>query len=348
MPAISIVMAAFDAEEYLAETLRTLLGQTFGDFELIIVDDGSTDRTAEIIANTPDKRIRYLRNPQNSGVAHSANRGLEAANGKYVARADSDDLYAPNRLQAQWDFMEANPQVALSSGDMRYLGNGSGNGNGAIKLPPDAESIKAALPFYCPIMQPVAIMRNSFIHAHSLRYDEALYAASDYDLWFRITHWHDGVCANIPVTLAQYRVHEKSISTSKALTQQAMACRVRRRHFTDWGLPMNDHYDNLHNLLYLNARPENAELVNAMREWLTLLLRQNEASPRYSALHWQEIVARKFFDFCARSLQHPQSQGFASKALKQAISFPGFSLAGVSVSRVEQLMREAVTAAKSE
>ncbi len=332
MPSISVVMAAFNAEEYLEETLKSLLDQSFADFELIVVDDASTDGTGKILARCGDKRLRVLRNEHNGGVAFSANRGLEAAKGKYIARADADDVYAPERLRVQRDFMEANPETALCGGNLRY----AGVAKGSLALPGDKERIKCHLPFYCTIMQTVSFLRADFVRKHNLRYDEGLAAASDYELWFRITHDLDAPCANLPLVLAQYRVHPASLSSSRALTQQAVAARVRRRHFEAWGISMTERREALHNMLYLNVPPETARDIAEMREWLLLLREMNALEPIYADIPWRAILARKFFDFAAKNLS------LGPWALEEAVNFPDHALARIPSANVDRLRRKAL------
>ncbi len=113
MPTVSVIMSAFNAEAYLREAVDSILAQTFGDFELIVVDDASTDRTLEIVAEYSDPRIRVIRNPSNLGVGGARNRGLRLARGKYIAMHDADDTSVPDRLAQQVTYLDAHPEVGL-------------------------------------------------------------------------------------------------------------------------------------------------------------------------------------------------------------------------------------------
>ena len=108
MPKISVIMPAYNAEKYIAEAIDSILGQTFGDFEFIILNDCSTDRTEEIILSYDDPRIVYLKNEQNMGVAATLNKGLAIAKGEYIAFLDADDYWAPEKLKKQIAFMQEN------------------------------------------------------------------------------------------------------------------------------------------------------------------------------------------------------------------------------------------------
>ena len=121
MPKISVIMPAYNAERYIREAIDSILRQTWSDFELIIIDDGSTDSTAAIIAGYTDNRIRFCPNAQNMGVAATLNRGLELACGAYVARMDADDISLPERFAKQAAYLDAHPNVTVWNSDRAVL-----------------------------------------------------------------------------------------------------------------------------------------------------------------------------------------------------------------------------------
>ena len=111
MPRVSVVMPAYNAEKYIGEAIDSILNQTFTDFEFIIIDDGSSDRTADIVKSYSDPRIRLLANERNSGIVASLNRGIQKATGKYIARMDADDYSRLDRIKKQVDFLDNHPEV---------------------------------------------------------------------------------------------------------------------------------------------------------------------------------------------------------------------------------------------
>lgn len=112
---ISVILPAYNAEKYLKEAIDSILGQTYKNFELIIINDGSTDTTEEIILSYDDSRIRYVKNEKNLKLIKTLNKGIDMAKGKYIARMDADDISLPNRLQVEYDFMEAHPDISVCS-----------------------------------------------------------------------------------------------------------------------------------------------------------------------------------------------------------------------------------------
>lgn len=120
----SVIMAAYNAQEYIAEAIESILKQTFTDFEFIIIDDASTDNTSAIIHSYDDGRIKLIKNTVNLGLTKSLNIGLKHANGKYIIRTDADDVNLIDRFEKQIKYMESNPHIMLSSCSMIIFGGG--------------------------------------------------------------------------------------------------------------------------------------------------------------------------------------------------------------------------------
>ena len=124
-PKISVVMPAYNAENYIREAIDSILAQTFRDFEFLIIDDGSTDHTVEIIRSYSDSRIRLYQNERNMGVAATLNRGLDLARGEYIARMDADDISLPERFAKQAAYMDAHPDVAVCGSNIILFSEGA-------------------------------------------------------------------------------------------------------------------------------------------------------------------------------------------------------------------------------
>jgi glycosyltransferase involved in cell wall biosynthesis len=112
-PLVSIVIPVYNGEKYLADSLDSVLCQTYQNWELIIINDGSTDSTEQLILNYQDKRIKYLRNDDNKGIIFSLNRGLRESKGVYIARLDADDIALPFRIEKQVEFLSENPDYVM-------------------------------------------------------------------------------------------------------------------------------------------------------------------------------------------------------------------------------------------
>lgn len=208
-PRVSVLMAVYNGERYLPEAIDSILGQTFTDFEYLIVDDGSTDRTLQIINSYQDPRIKVIRNPHNIGLTRSLNKGLNVACGEYIARMDGDDISLPDRLSRQVAYMDARLEVGVCGTWAKEI-DSQGEVTGTRKMPV-GKSLEHDFWRPSPIIHPSAMIRRS--HLDGLRYDEQLQYAQDFDLWLRIRATHK--LANLPEYLLLYRMHRGSITFSQ-------------------------------------------------------------------------------------------------------------------------------------
>ena len=223
-PLVSIVMPVYNSEAYLRLAVESILNQTFSYFEFIIIDDGSTDRTAAILDGYTDPRIICLYNQEYRGLVHSLNRGIDAARGKYIARMDADDISLPRRLERQVHYMEAYPSIGLLGTWIEDLDE-NGNLIGVWGAPTTPALIKWSLLFGNCLAHPSVVMRRSMIQRVGSYNAEALYA-EDYDLWSRMSF--ETEIANLPEVLVRHRVHSGSISLRYSERQERTVVQVAR------------------------------------------------------------------------------------------------------------------------
>jgi glycosyltransferase involved in cell wall biosynthesis len=210
-PQISVVMPVYNAEQYLALAIESVLGQTLTDFELLLINDGSADGSLTVMRSFDDRRIRILNNDDNKGLVYSLNRGLAEARGKYIARMDADDICLPDRFQLQAAFLDEHPETGLVAGFIS-LTDEEGRDKGAWPLDRKANNaflIRRYMSSECCIAHPAVMGRTGLLQQY--RYMANQKAIEDYDLWLRLLT--DGVIIDklkIPVLL--YRVHSKSVT----------------------------------------------------------------------------------------------------------------------------------------
>ncbi|HJC22756.1 MAG TPA: glycosyltransferase [Candidatus Eisenbergiella merdavium] len=178
-PEISVVMTACNTGKYIRDAVESILSQSNPDFELIVVNDGSTDNTDEIMNGIRDERIRYIRSAENRGIAFSRNLGTQQARGKYLAVMDSDDIAPPYRLRDQYDYMESHPEVGVLSGDAFNFGT-ENRYRTAIQ---GNERIQYRFFFRCPINNPAAMVRMDLLERTQVKYDVRYRVCSDYKFW---------------------------------------------------------------------------------------------------------------------------------------------------------------------
>lgn len=231
MPKISVIMPAYNAETYIKEAIDSILSQTYGDFELIVLNDCSKDRTEEIILSYTDPRIVYLKNPQNMGVAATLNRGLAVAGGTYIARMDADDISLPERFAQQVAFLDANPQVAvLGTNSETFDENGPLYTGWSATNP---AQMKVDLLFSCGVAHPSVMMRKAVIQQLG-GYDPEFEGMEDYDLWCRVAE-HHGV-TTLEDILLRYRVHSGQVTKNPSKKYMERLRRLKLRQLGQLGI----------------------------------------------------------------------------------------------------------------
>ncbi len=209
-PRVSVVMAVHNGERYVAEAIRSILAQGYGDLELLVVDDGSTDGSAAIVQAIGDARVRLISNGSNLGLARSLNRGVSEARGELVARLDADDVAEPERLARQVAFMDARPDVALVGS--WYVELGADGGSTLHDLPVHHWDLRWHLHLYCPFVHSAVMWRRALVAERVGTYDERLAYSMDFDLWRRIA---STLCvANLPEYLVRVRSHADSMTAT--------------------------------------------------------------------------------------------------------------------------------------
>jgi len=207
-PMISVIMPVYNSEKYLKEAIESILNQSYKDFELIIINDGSTDDSAQIINLYKDNRIKLINNFENKGLVYSLNLGIEVSKGKYIARMDSDDICYKNRFQKQVEFMEKNTSAAVCGGNCKVFGENIKNG--VMRKYMDPTSIRYSLLFRCELVHPTVIMRKDVLIKNNYKYNEEDCGIEDFSLWQRISFNHE--IYNMPKILLRYRIVNSSIT----------------------------------------------------------------------------------------------------------------------------------------
>lgn len=217
-PLVSVVMSVFNAEKYIHQAVESILRQTYKNLEFIVINDGSTDGTRDILESFEDSRITFI-HQDNVGITQSLNKGIALAHGKYVARQDADDISKPERLEKQVAFLEGHPQVGLLGSRFEFIDE-----DGDVKrqsfLPTDNDTLQERLTKINQFCHASVIMRKEALDKVGA-YSEFFRYAQDYDLWLRISEHYE--IANLPEMLVQYRELNNAISSEKILLQSRYA-----------------------------------------------------------------------------------------------------------------------------
>lgn len=266
MKLVSVLMPAYNAEKYIAQAIESILGQTFDDFEFIILNDCSKDRTEEIILSYNDPRIVYLKNEQNLGVAVTLNNGLAAATGKYIARMDADDISLPERLEKQVAHLEANEDIAVLGTNVELF-----NENGTISTgwsATDSEQMKVDLLFACGLAHPSVMMRTEVIRELG-GYDVEFNGLEDYELWCRVLQ--KSKVAMLPDILLRYRIHGSQVTQNPSLRYRELYRALKTRQIRQLGLEPTEAF-----FRYCEGEKiESAEIIKELDDSFVLIEKAN-------------------------------------------------------------------------
>ncbi len=232
---ISIVMPVYNAERFLKFAVESILAQTVFNFECIVIDDGSTDKSFDILNEICDERFLILRHRKNKGITEAVNVGIRRASGEYIVRMDADDIMVPHRLEAQLGFMVQNPLIAISGSYFDYIDEDNQIVGGSIKFPVQPDEVKEAFRKYTAVGHPTVIFRKAVLLAHTDLYSSKYPSAEDLALWLECLS-KGLLFANYPEVLLHYRQHKDQIG-SKHIEQQKRSTEAAYKDFGDliWG-----------------------------------------------------------------------------------------------------------------
>lgn len=232
-PLISVIIPVYNAENFIQESIDSILTQTMSNFKLILVNDRSTDSTPQILeANAEqDERILVLHNKENMHISGATNVGLEHVDTPYIALMDHDDISLPDRFEKEYNYLEANPETIVVGGNIEKFGSLTG----ANRLPTDPAYIDCSMFFSLLFENTTLMMRSDFIKEHNLRYNSEFDLCQDYDILERISHLKPGSITNLSDVLVRKRFFENNSSLNALDTHfmrvQKVFKRVRERMF---------------------------------------------------------------------------------------------------------------------
>jgi len=296
VPAISVVVPTYNAARYVAEAVASVLAQDFSDFELLLIDDGSTDDTASVVSQfAADPRVRLLRNERNMGLIATLHRAYAECRGPLIARMDSDDICAPDRFSRQVAFLSAHPEVDIVGGAIRFFGNVAPN---VFTFPTSHADIHPAMLFFCPLAHPALMFRRELLDRGLIRYDDAFRHAEDYHLWSRLLR--QVKAANLPQVVLDYRLHAQQVSSDSSDKQYAASLRVRRQMLQECGIEPSDDEVALHESVILERPPARSDYLAALAAWFQRLEAAARQSGYWDADALHQLLKNKFLETARR------------------------------------------------
>lgn len=269
---ITVAIPLFNKAPFIRETIYSVLEQSHSDFELIIIDDGSTDGSQEVVRQIEDKRIRFIQNERNLGTAAIANKLMEFAESKYVVRIDADDIMMPNRIQLQLDYMEKNPEIVVSSGSLQCFGEDQS----IWTWPETHDQLWSAILFRSPIVQGASIINSEHWKRNNFLYDEnGPNTAEDWLMWYKVAR--KAKIGNSKEVLIKYRVGPQNISQNS--TEQYYKGRkyLFNYMFNDLNLPQENIDIHFLTRPYFLKEPDKNE-IRKFYNWLKYLREYNDSN----------------------------------------------------------------------
>jgi len=272
-PIVSVVMPVYNGEKYLEEALKSILCQTLTDFELIVVNDSSTDSSSFIVEEfaRQDSRIRFYNNERNLGLPQTLNRGLELVRGDYIARMDQDDISLPERLEKQIQYMQTHLEMDICGSWAEVIGDRAGE---IWKYPTGHDEIFAGMLFANMLVHPSVVMRTSAIRQYALYYDGNATHIEDYDLWSRALPLLQ--FANFPESLLMYRLHGSNTSDLHGSQQNKGRALIYSRFLSLLELEYSEADLALHEMIGSYRYDAKLSFLQATRIWLEKIAAANE------------------------------------------------------------------------
>ena len=286
---ISVVMPAYNADiRYLREAVESILNQSFRDFELIVIDDGSTNETRDYLSSLSDGRVRLIRNQTNIGVTKSLNIGLRAARGQYIARMDADDLSLPERFEKQLAYMESHPETVMCGSAVQDIGDETRIRRSRIK---DMDAYRIKTLFYYPgPIHPTMFIRRSILDAHGIEYDESLLYAQDYAFCAEL-----GKLGNVEIlrdVLLKRRIHPSRISRQHYEKQKQCSIRTQKKLLHALLDNVTEEEAMLHYRFSYEKRFEGAADFFRCVSWYRKLIRANNRKKIYPRLRFASYAVK--------------------------------------------------------
>lgn len=292
-PRVTVLMPVYNGERYLREAMESILQQTFDDFEFLIINDGSTDSTANIVGSYSDKRIKLIHNDGNQGLVASLNKGLALARGEFIARMDADDISRSERLALQVRFMDANPLVGVCGSWVQFFPKSNSK---IWKLPESSEEIRCWQFHSVGVAHPSVMLRRQLFMEHELVYDEHYRHIEDFELWGRAIRIMD--FANIQKVLLNYRISPGRICTTYGDKQLAAIAPLRLQRVRELGIEPTLDQQQLHEMIMNIEMPADQEHLDRAEQWLLHLEAANRAVRVYPVNSFSRRLLEIWFSNC--------------------------------------------------
>lgn len=296
VPLVSVILPVYNAEKYVENAIQSILDQSYSNFELLVIDDGSTDRSLDKIRSFTDKRIIVIENNKNIGLVASLNKGIESSRGSYIARMDADDESMPDRFKRQVEYLELHPDIGVLGTATLTFGS---NRSVITHYLPAHDGLLTLLFFNSCMCHPSVMMRKNVLDSDKIRYDEAYRNAEDYDMWTRLSAVTK--LANLHEPLLKYRIHETQITQAKKADVNSSATAIRKRQLELLHIEPSAREVELHDSIAQSNAISGVAELSEMEQWLIRLVDSNLRYKVVSPEVFSSYITDIWLDLCARS-----------------------------------------------
>ena len=294
-PMVSVLLSVYNGEKYLDEAIESILNQTYQDFEFIIINDGSTDKSLEIIEKykKEDNRIVVI-SRENKGLIYSLNEGISQAKGKYIARMDADDISLATRFEEQVKFMEKNLDIGICG--TAVIGFGEGIKENTWKLSTADKTIKTGLLFSSCFAHPTVMIRRKLILEKKLYYDKRILHAEDFELWTRMAIYTK--FANLKIPLLKYRVLNNSITreANKDENKRYLVIKsIFELYLKSLNIQNNEEENRLHFNLSENIRIRDNNIeFSILENYFSKIIKANNREKIFDNVELKKVLGKKW------------------------------------------------------
>ena len=292
-PKVSVIMPVYNAQKYLKDAIESILNQTFTNFEFLIINDGSNDKSKTIIESYNDSRIRLLNNKENCGLAKVRNKGISEAKAEYIAWLDADDTSHPLRLEKQVKLLDNHPEIGICGTWVKTIGTKPSH---IWRYPTNPEFIRCRMLFDDPLATSSIMLRKKLLVKNNLNFDLDFPPAEDYDLWERLSYFCK--ITNIPKILTHYRLHENQTSKINALQQKTSVWKIQERQIEQLNVLYSDNEKQIHQKLGAWKFDESKDFVALANAWLLKLQNINYENNIYPEQEFTYVLAERWFFTC--------------------------------------------------
>ena len=275
VPKISVNMIVYNGEAYISESLDSVLQQTFSDFELIIINDGSTDNTVNIIKGKKDSRIKLFSNAKNMGRSFSRNRALKESKCNLIAIADADDWYFPHRLETQYQFMISNRQVTVCGAKMITYDTEK-----ILDVTLDNNTIRTLMLFHNTILNPSVMFNREYIENSQL-YNDFFEVSEDYDLWENLSQFKEINFNNINDIFVKYRTNNSKYKFKYVKKHLLYSHLVKMRQVKSLGLYPTKDEEYMHDVVSGLVYKDKIVKISMIKKWIEKLIDANSKAQHY-------------------------------------------------------------------